>query len=287
MSKMNAAIIGPGNIGSDLMLKILSRGDRINLVLMSGIDLTSEGLVRAKELGIDISDKGVEAVLERNDIDLVFDCTSAYVHKVNGPKLKERGIVAIDLTPAALGPYCVPAVNMDDVIDEDNLNLITCGGQATIPIVAAINKVADVEYAEIIATVGSKSIGPGTRQNIDEFTVTTRNALIQVGGADDARAINIINPAEPPILMRNTIYCLVKDNDIEKIKKSVDQMVENIKSYVPGYTLKVPPIIDGNKVTTMIEVEGEGQFLPKYAGNLDIITAAALGMAERIAENRK
>jgi len=284
---MNAAIIGPGNIGSDLMLKILSRGDRINLVLMSGIDLTSEGLVRAKELGIDISDKGVEAVLERNDIDLVFDCTSAYVHKVNGPKLKERGIVAIDLTPAALGPYCVPAVNMDDVIDEDNLNLITCGGQATIPIVAAINKVADVEYAEIIATVGSKSIGPGTRQNIDEFTVTTRNALIQVGGADDARAINIINPAEPPILMRNTIYCLVKDNDIEKIKKSVDQMVENIKSYVPGYTLKVPPIIDGNKVTTMIEVEGEGQFLPKYAGNLDIITAAALGMAERIAENRK
>lgn len=283
MRKLNAAIIGPGNIGSDLMLKILSRGKNIKLVLMTGIDVTSAGSLRAKELGIDVSDKGVDAILERDDIDIVFDCTSAYVHKVNGPKLKERGIVAIDLTPAALGPFCVPAVNMDEVIEEDNLNLITCAGQATVPIVAAINRVADVEYAEIIATVGSKSIGPGTRQNIDEFTVTTRNALIQVGGADDARAINIINPADPPILMRNTIYTLVKDKDIDKITASVEQMVEDIKTYVPGYTLKVPPILDGNRVTTMIEVEGEGQFLPKYAGNLDIITAAALGMAEKIA----
>ena len=283
--RIKVGILGPGNIGTDLMYKILKRGRSIELDTIAGVISTSDGLRLAKERGINASDRGIDAVLAREGIDIVFDCTSAYIHKKHAPLLKERGIIAIDLTPAAVGPYVVPAVNLDQHLEAKNLNLITCGGQATIPIVAAVSRVAPVEYAEIVATVSSQSIGPGTRQNIDEFTETTRAAIIKVGGALDGKAINVVNPAEPPIMMRNTIYCQVKDADEAAIIASINAMVAKVQQYVPGYKLKIPPIIDKNLVTVMVEVEGEGDYLPKYAGNLDIITAAAVGIAEQIADN--
>ncbi len=283
--KLNVAIVGPGNIGSDLLYKV-ERSDKLNSVLMTGIYEDSEGLRRAKDMGIDTSSKGIDAVLERTDIDLVFDSTSAYAHKTHAPLLKERGIIAVDLTPAAIGPYVVPAVNIQENLKSHNVNMVTCGGQATIPIVAAVSRVSSVEYAEIVATISSKSAGPGTRQNIDEFTRTTSGAIEVVGGAKQGKAIIILNPAEPPIMMHDTVYCeLAEVVDEQLIIGSIDLMVEEVKTYVPGYHLKVRPIIEGRKVTIIVEVEGAGDFLPKYAGNLDIMTSAAVGVAERIAEN--
>lgn len=283
--KIKVGILGPGNIGTDLMYKILKRGRNIELDTVAGVVAGSEGLMLAADKSVNASDKGIEAIIGRGGIDIVFDCTSAYIHKRHAPALAAAGITAIDLTPAAIGPYVVPAVNLDAHLEAQNLNLITCGGQATIPIVAAVSRVAPVEYAEIVATVASQSIGPGTRQNIDEFTQTTRAAIIAVGGAKDGKAINVINPAEPPIMMRNTIYCEVAKGDAAAITASITAMVETVRGYVPGYKLTVPPLIDKNLVTVMLEVEGEGDYLPKYAGNLDIITAAAVGIAERIAAN--
>jgi acetaldehyde dehydrogenase (acetylating) len=282
MKRLKTAIIGPGNIGTDLMLKVLEC-EELELCLMVGIIAESDGLRMARERGIETSDRGIQAILERSDIELVFDCTGAKPHVQHAPLLREAGIRAIDLTPAAVGPYVVPSVNMDAHLESPNINLVTCGGQATIPIVAAINKVADVEYAEIVATIASKSAGPGTRQNIDEFTQTTARAISQIGGADRAKALIILNPAEPPIMMRNTIYTKVKNPDQNSIERAVEEIVKEVQTYVPGYRLKVPPILEGDKVTTMIEVEGAGAYLPKYSGNLDIITAAAVGVAKRIA----
>lgn len=282
MSKVKVAIIGPGNIGTDLMYKIF-RSKHLELALMAGI-YESEGIKRARNLGIKTSINGVNAVLEEEDIKIVFDATSAKSALQNAPLLKEAGKICIDLTPAAVGPYVVPCVNLDKVKAEPNLNMVTCGGQATVPIVYAINQVAGASYAEIVSCIASKSAGPGTRQNIDEFTQTTAKALEVVGGAKKGKAIIVLNPAEPPLMMTNTIYVKVKNPDEQAILASVESMVKEVQQYVPGYKLRVPPLLDGDKVTTIIEVEGAGDFLPKYAGNLDIITAAAVATAEKLAE---
>jgi len=282
VSKVKVAIIGPGNIGTDLMYKIF-RSKHLELALMAGI-YESEGIKRARNLGIKTSINGVNAVLEEEDIKIVFDATSAKSALQNAPLLKEAGKICIDLTPAAVGPYVVPCVNLDKVKAEPNLNMVTCGGQATVPIVYAINQVAGVSYAEIVSCIASKSAGPGTRQNIDEFTQTTAKALEVVGGAKKGKAIIVLNPAEPPLMMTNTIYVKVENPDEQAILASVESMVKEVQQYVPGYKLRVPPLLDGDKVTTIIEVEGAGDFLPKYAGNLDIITAAAVATAEKLAE---
>lgn len=285
--KLRAAIIGPGNIGIDLMMKI-SRSRNIELALMAGIIADTPGMKLAEEKGVAVTADGIDGLLAFHAdkrIDVAFDATGARPHLAHAPKLKEAGIFAIDLTPAAVGPYVVPAVGMDkELLAESNVNMVTCGGQATVPIVYAINRVAPVEYAEIVSTISSRSAGPGTRQNIDEFTQTTRNALVKVGGAKDGKAIIILNPAEPPIMMRNTIYTKCDASRIEAIKKSVDDMVHELQKYVPGYRLKVAPYADGERVVSMIEVEGAGDYLPKYSGNLDIITAAAVAVAERYAD---
>lgn len=281
--KIKAAIIGPGNIGIDLMYKIIKRAKNLQLDTVTGIIANSKGLRLAEELGFNASSEGIKAVLDKDEIKIVFDCTSAKAHTMHAPQLKEYGKIAVDLTPAAIGPYLIPAVNLHESEIAENVNMVTCGGQATVPIVAAINKVADVEYVEIVATISSVSAGPGTRQNIDEFTQTTANALVKVGGADKAKTIIILNPADPPIMMRNTIYCQVKNPDQQLITASVQDMVATIKEYVSGYNLKLAPIVDGYKVTAMIEVQGEGDYLPVYSGNLDIITAAALIVGDSIA----
>jgi acetaldehyde dehydrogenase len=268
----------------DLMFKIMSRAKNIELVMVSGIEAGSPGLALAEEKGFRTSLDGVESILADPSIRLVFECTSAKAHAANAPRLKAAGKVAVDLTPAAVGPYVVPAVNLDANLNADNFNMVTCGGQATVPMVAAVNAVTPVEYAEIVATIASKSAGPGTRANIDEFTETTADAVLSVGGAKAGKAIIILNPAEPPLMMRNTVYCRVADPDrLEAITESVDAMVRKVKEYVPGYRLRLPPVLDGDRVTLMVEVEGEGMFLPKYSGNLDIITATALATAEKIA----
>lgn len=282
MSKMNVAILGPGNIGTDLMYKVL-RQPNLHLKIMSGVVATSEGLARAKALGIKTSIDGLDGILNEPGIDLVFDATGAKYHKQHAPILAQKGIIAIDLTPAAVGPFMVPAVNLDEHLDSKNFNMVTCGGQATVPIVAAINRAGGIEYAEIVATISSKSAGPGTRQNIDEFTETTAKAVEIVGGAKEGKAIIILNPAEPPILMRNTIYARVRKPNRELIERSVLEMVKRVQSYVPGYRLKVGPLLDGDKVTVMVEVQGSGDYLPEYSGNLDIITAASAGLAEMLA----
>lgn len=282
MAKVKVAVIGPGNIGSDLMYKIL-RSEYLEMGLLVGI-VESEGIQRARSMGIPTSTDGVEAVLRDPDIKIVFDATGAKPHSKHAPLLKEAGKIAIDLTPAAVGPYVVPCVNLEQVQEEGNLNMVTCGGQATVPIVHAINRVAGAKYAEIVASLSSRSAGPGTRQNIDEFTQTTSNALVKVGGAERGKAIIVLNPAEPPIMMTNTVYVEVENPDEEAILASVDAMVKEIQNYVPGYRLRVPPIIDGNKVTTIVQVEGAGDFLPKYSGNLDIITSAAVRVAEKLAQ---
>jgi len=281
VKKIKVGIIGPGNIGQDLMVK-LGRSDYLEVSCVVNIK-ESEGLEKARAKGIDASAEGVDYLIEnhKNDIQIVFDCTSAAAHIVSAPKLKEAGMFAIDLTPAAIGPYCVPAVNLDDkILEMENVNLVTCAGQATTPMVAAINEAAVITYAEVVSSISSKSAGPGTRANIDEFTVTTKKALKQIGGAEDAKVIIVLNPAEPPILMRNTIYTKVKNPDIDKIRAAAFQCMEKVQKYVPGYRFLLEPIIQDDIVTTMVEVEGLGDYLPVYSGNLDIITAAAVNIAE-------
>lgn len=286
MKKMKAAIIGPGNIGTDLMYK-LQRSKFIQLTSMIGIDPESEGLKRAKKLGYEVFVNGVKEFLEKADLaDIVFDATAAKAHLRNAKALKGLGKKIIDLTPAAIGPYVVPTVNLTEHLDKENVNMVTCGGQATIPIVYAINRVASVRYAEIVATIASKSAGPGTRANIDEFTETTAHGIEVIGGAKKGKAIIILNPAEPPILMRDTVHALVEgDVDKSSIIRSIKAIVQEIQSYVPGYRLKTDPIFDDNKITVFLEVEGAGDFLPKYSGNLDIMTASAVKVAEEFAKH--
>ena len=287
--KLKAVIIGPGNIGTDLLMK-MQRSEWIEPVWMVGIDPESEGLKRAAAMGIKTCATGVDGILEhviKDDIRVAFDATSAYVHAENSRKLNELGVIMIDLTPAAIGPYCVPPVNLTAHAKnlEMNVNMVTCGGQATIPMVAAVSRVQEVPYGEIIATVSSRSVGPGTRQNIDEFTRTTAGAVEKVGGAKKGKAIIIINPAEPPLIMRDTVHCLTAEEpNRDAITESVHQMVAEVQKYVPGYRLVNGPVFDGNRVSMFMEVEGLGDFLPKYAGNLDIMTAAGLRTAEMFAE---
>lgn len=287
MSKVKVAILGSGNIGTDLMIK-LGRSEILELTTVIGIDPESDGLRRAKELGYVAIDTGLEGFLERPELaDIVFDATSAKAHIRHAKLLKEAGKKVIDMTPAARGPFVVPSVNMGSNIEAENINLITCGGQATIPMVHAVNRVSPVEYAEIVATISSRSAGPGTRANIDEFTVTTSRGIEEVGGAKKGKAIIILNPAEPPILMRDTVYALVEEGTMDeaKIYESIKEMEKTVQSYVPGYRLRTEPIFDGNKVTIFIEVEGAGDYLPKYSGNLDIMTAAGVKVAEEFAKN--
>ncbi|WP_097459466.1 acetaldehyde dehydrogenase (acetylating) [Mangrovitalea sediminis] len=287
--KIRAALIGSGNIGTDLLYKAL-RSDWIEPVWMVGIDPDSDGLAKARELGLKTTHEGVDGLvphLAADNIQIAFDATSAYVHGENNAKLQAQGVLVIDLTPAAIGPYCVPPVNLKEHVgkQETNVNMVTCGGQATIPMVAAVSRVQTVDYAEIVATVASRSAGPGTRKNIDEFTRTTAGAVEQVGGAAKGKAIIILNPAEPPLIMRDTVHCLTADEpDQEAITDSVHRMVREVQKYVPGYRLKNGPVFDGNRVSMFLEVEGLGDYLPKYAGNLDIMTAAALRTAEMFAE---
>ena len=287
--KLKAAIIGPGNIGTDLVMKML-RSEWIEPVWMVGIDPNSDGLKRAREFGMKTTFEGVDGLLPHvldDDIRIAFDATSAYVHAENSRKLNALGVLMVDLTPAAIGPYCVPPVNLKQHVGrlEMNVNMVTCGGQATIPMVAAVSRVQPVAYAEIVATVSSRSVGPGTRKNIDEFTRTTAGAIEQVGGAREGKAIIVINPAEPPLMMRDTIHCLTdSEPDQAAITASVHAMIAEVQKYVPGYRLKNGPVFDGNRVSIFMEVEGLGDYLPKYAGNLDIMTAAALRTGEMFAE---
>ncbi|HZK12377.1 MAG TPA: acetaldehyde dehydrogenase (acetylating) [Atribacterota bacterium] len=282
--RIDVAIIGPGNIGTDLIYKIQKRSKYMNLKLMIGRRV-SKGLERAEKLGIDVSSMGINAIKGKG-IQIAFDATTARGHKSSWPVLKEEGVIAIDLTPAAIGPYVSPVVNLKQYINEQNINLITCGGQATIPIVAAVSQVAKVSYGEIVATIASKSAGPGTRQSIDEFTQTTARGIEIVGGAKKGKAIIILNPAEPPIMMRNTIFIILEDNKVDKeaITKSIKEMAKKVQQYVPGYKILLGPLFDGNMVTVGTEVKGAGDFLPDYAGNLDIETSAAVAIGEIIAE---
>ncbi|MEH6516168.1 MAG: acetaldehyde dehydrogenase (acetylating) [Halioglobus sp.] len=287
--KIRAAIIGPGNIGTDLLVKAM-RSDLIEPVWMVGVVADSPGLVRATEMGLKTTAAGVDGMLptmREDGVQICFDATSAYVHAENSRKVNAQGAVMIDLTPAAIGPYCVPSVNLEQAVAAKamNVNMVTCGGQATIPLVAAVSRVQAVSYGEIVATVSSRSAGPGTRKNIDEFTRTTANGIAEVGGADEGKAIIVINPAEPPLIMRDTIHCLTKETpDEAAITESVLAMITEVQKYVPGYTLKNGPVFDGKRVSIYMEVEGLGDFLPKYAGNLDIMTAAGLRTAELYAE---
>lgn len=307
MSKIKCAIIGSGNIGTDLMIKIMRMSDVLEMGAMVGIDPASDGLARAARLGVATTHEGIDGLVrlpDYKDIRVVFDATSAGAHKRHNAVLRADGKQVIDLTPAAIGPYTIPAINIDANLDEPNVNMVTCGGQATIPIVAAVNRVSPVRYGEIVASISSKSAGPGTRANIDEFTETTRAAIEAVGGAERGKAIIILNPAEPPLIMRDTVFCLCDEADQEEIRASIHQMVEDVQSYVPGYRLKqevqfehiganaplhIPESggdFTGIKVTVFLEVEGAAHYLPAYAGNLDIMTSAAMKTAERLAIKR-
>ncbi len=289
MSKIKAAIIGPGNIGTDLLIKAM-RSDLIEPVWMVGVVADSPGLLRAKEMGIKTTADGVDGMLptmKADGVQICFDATSAYVHEENSRKVNGQAAVMIDLTPAAIGPFCIPPVNLSDAVAQQkmNVNMVTCGGQATIPLVTAVSRVQSVSYGEIVATVSSKSAGPGTRKNIDVFTRTTANGVEVVGGAKTGKAIIIINPAEPPLIMRDTVHCLTEnDPDEDAITQSVNEMVGEVQKYVPGYTLKNGPVFDEKRVSIYMEVKGLGDFLPEYAGNLDIMTAAGLRTAEVYAE---
>ncbi|HEY0315122.1 MAG TPA: acetaldehyde dehydrogenase (acetylating) [Sphingomonas sp.] len=303
-AKTRVAIIGSGNIGTDLMIKVMRLSDVLEMGALVGIDPESDGLKRAGRLGVPVTAGGIEGLMAMPgfaDIAIVFDATSAGAHRKHSELLVAAGKRVIDLTPAAIGPYTVPPVNGDAHLDAPNVNMVTCGGQATIPIVAAVNRVARVRYGEIVASIASKSAGPGTRANIDEFTETTSQAIVEVGGADRGKAIIVLNPAEPPLIMRDTVYCLCEDADQAAIAASIGQMVAEVQAYVPGYRLKqavqfehigsnrplrIPEMggeFTGLKVSTFLEVEGAAHYLPAYAGNLDIMTSAALRTAEKIA----
>jgi acetaldehyde dehydrogenase len=303
---VGVAVIGSGNIGTDLMIKVLRLSESLRMVAMAGIDPDSDGLARARRLGVATTAEGVDGLValpEFADVELVFDATSAGAHRHNDAVLRAHGRTVVDLTPAAIGPYVVPPVNLDEHLHESNVNMVTCGGQATIPVVAAVSRVVPVVYAEIVASIASKSAGPGTRANIDEFTETTSAAIVEVGGARRGKAIIILNPAEPPLIMRDTVFCLVDAPDPSvhhEIRASVEKMVADVAAYVPGYSLKqqvqINPIPDDQPVETLtdgtrpthqvsvfLEVEGAAHYLPAYAGNLDIMTSAGLQVAERIA----
>ena len=304
--KLKAAIIGSGNIGTDLMIKIMRHGEHLEMGAMVGIDRASDGLARASRLGVATTYEGVEGLTRLpvfDEIDIVFDATSAAAHVKNDAFLRglKPGVRMIDLTPAAIGPYCVPVVNLDEHVDALNVNMVTCGGQATIPMVAAVSRVAKVHYGEIVASISSKSAGPGTRANIDEFTETTSKAIEQIGGATKGKAIIILNPAEPPLMMRDTVYCLSEMADEDAVAQSIEEMVAAVNRYVPGYRLKqtvqfdridatqplnIPGVgarMSGLKTSVFLEVEGAAHYLPSYAGNLDIMTSAAMACAERMA----
>ena len=311
--KTRVAIIGSGNIGTDLMIKVIRLSDTLEMGAMVGIDPDSDGLARAQRLGVPTTHEGVDGLLAMEGfagIDLVFDATSAKAHVANAERLAPHGKRLVDLTPAAIGPFVVPPVNLDEHLDAANLNMVTCGGQATIPVVAAVSRVTPVPYAEIVASIASKSAGPGTRANIDEFTETTSHAIEAVGGAGRGKAVIILNPAEPPLIMRDTVFCLIGDADPgthEKIRASIEEMVAEVAAYVPGYRLKqqvqITPIPEGQPVHTLLaadatdvpthqvsvflEVEGAAHYLPAYAGNLDIMTSAALRTAERLAQHTR
>jgi acetaldehyde dehydrogenase len=311
MTKSKVAIIGSGNIGTDLMIKILRTSENLEVAAMVGIDPDSDGLARAKRLGIPVTHEGVDGLLAMPnfaDIEIVLDATSARAHIANAAALAPHGKKLIDLTPAAIGPLVIPTVNLDESLDAgaDNVNMVTCGGQATIPMVAAVSAVTPVHYAEIVASIASKSAGPGTRANIDEFTETTSHAIEKVGGAARGKAIIILNPAEPPLIMRDTVFCLIGDADHDAIRRSVADMADRVSRYVPGYRLKqdvqftaIEPdepihtlVPDGTgpvntRVAIFLEVEGAAHYLPAYAGNLDIMTSAAIRVAEAIARRSK
>jgi acetaldehyde dehydrogenase len=292
MAPVKVGIIGTGNIGTDLLFKLLRR-PQLEVAMFAGVDPASSGIARASELGVPTSTEGIDAILTDGDIRVVFDATSAYAHRDHAPRLEAAGKRTVDLTPAAIGPLVVPVVNLEEHLDAPNVNLITCGGQATIPIARALHEAAPLRYAEMVSTIASVSAGPGTRQNIDEFTATTARALERVGGAETGKAIMILNPAQPPILMTNTVMAVPHDPDVHRdaVRASVERMVEAVSQYVPGYRLKGPVVFDeqdtawGRRTVmiVMLQVEGAGDFLPPYSGNLDIMTAAAAQVGERIA----
>lgn len=304
MRTLKVAIIGSGNIGTDLMVKMVNYPRNLKLAALAGIDPHSDGLAKARDLGVATTHEGLEGLRrmsDYNEIVIVFDATSAYAHAGHDAVLRADGKRVIDLTPAATGPFTVPTVNMQANLDAPNVNMVTCGGQATVPIVAAVSQVANVRYAEIVASISSRSAGPGTRANIDEFTRTTARALENVGGADAAKAIIILNPAEPPMIMRDTVFTLTEDGDEDEIRASVERMVEKVRGYVPGYRLKqqvqferfgndrallIPGLgaFTGLKTSVFLEIEGGGDYLPSYSGNLDIMTAAAKATGELMAE---
>ncbi|PAU70380.1 acetaldehyde dehydrogenase (acetylating) [Vreelandella alkaliphila] len=304
--KVKVAIIGSGNIGTDLMIKILQHGQYLEMGAMVGIDPASDGLARAQRFGVPTTAEGIDGLLAMENVDdikIVFDATSAGAHKRHNEMLQDRGINVIDLTPAAIGPYVIPSINMDEHLDAPNINMVTCGGQATIPMVAAVAQVARVHYGEIVASISSKSAGPGTRANIDEFTETTSQAIESCGGAAKGKAIIVLNPAEPPLIMRDSVFVLSEEADRNAIEASINAMVAAVQAYVPGYRLKqqvqfesVPVerpvnlpglgLTHGLKTSIFLEVEGAAHYLPAYAGNLDIMTSAAKSCAERLAETR-
>lgn len=293
--KVKVAIVGSGNIGADLMYKLLEEPGHMRLAMAAGIEPESEGLKRARDEGIETSDEGIQPVLDDPEIKIVFEATSAKAHVENAPKYKEAGKIAVDLTPAAQGPYVVPTANLTEHLDQDNVNLMTCGAQATVPMAYAVSRVTPVRYAEMVSTVASASAGPGTRQNIDEFTFTTARGLEEIGGAQDGKAIIILNPADPPLIMRNTVYVIPEDDEVDEddITDSVEEVVSEVRKAVPGYQLKNGPTFEkretpwGEKPIIMmfLEVEGAGHFLPKYSGNLDIMTSAARQVGEGFARH--
>ena len=303
--KVKVAIIGPGNIGTDLMIKVLRNSRHLEMGAMVGVDPQSDGLARAQRMGVATTSDGIEGLLKLDvfkDIDIVFDATSAGAHRKHNDILQQHGVQVIDLTPAAIGPYVIPAINLEEE-NAPNMNMVTCGGQATIPMVAAVSRVAQVHYAEIVASISSKSAGPGTRANIDEFTETTRSAIEQLGGATRGKAIIVLNPAEPPLIMRDTVFVLSDAVDTDKVEASIAAMVRSVQAYVPGYRLKQKVQFDlipedkplnvpglgpkhGLKTSVFLEVEGAAHYLPSYAGNLDIMTSAALACGDMMARRR-